>query len=1149
MKQSNKLIDELNSIITMVETAEIAVKATKSVSNVKPTSVTPTAAPVVSKKRVEEDAAFQPEIPKGHTKFSWLGRAGPPPVPVKKKAFGHDRRDHLIELEREMQALWNREKAFESEPKPNQEKYMITFPYPYMNGLLHVGHAFTLAKAEFAAGYHRLKGKNVLWAFGFHCTGMPIQAAAVRLEREVKQYGNPPNFPEEKEEEKKIKPKTGKKGGKGKVAKKKSGARYQWEIMKEYDLKDDQIAAFRDSIKWLEYFPPLGKKHLQLFGAKIDWRRSFITTSVNPYYNSFVEWQFRNLQKRGYLDFGKRPAIFSPGEDQACGDNDRAEGEGVGPQEQVMLKFKLINEATLYTKQHGDKLKPLFQKGHDVFLVAVTLRPETVYGQTNIFVLPRAEYIAIETKHGIFITSENAARNMAFQDFTPTPKKYEIIQKIEGWELLGRKVIPPYSLKYKTVHVFPLLTIKMNKGSGIVTCVPSDAPDDWAALMDMKKDAKARDQYYISKEMVEPFDVVEIIEINHADYKGTCISGDLCKKAKIKNQHQERKLKEIKDTCYKLGFNFGIMLVGEFKGMPVKDAKVKVKQHMVRDGLAYIYYEPEDKVVSRTGDLCVVALTEQWFLKYGMDEWREKVEKHVANMELYNPRVRIKFETAVGWLKEWACSRRMGLGTFLPWDKKWVIEALSDSTIYWAYYTICHRLQSAALDGSIPGEIKAEDLNDDVWDYIYRKGKYPKGCSIPEGLLKELREEFEYWYPMDVRVSGKDLIGNHLTMAIYNHIAMWDDSAKWPRSYFCNGHTMLNNEKMSKSTGNFRTLEEACARFSADATRLALADAGDSIEDANFVENVANKNILYMTTEERWMSAVILEKSVPLRSGPYNNLDLLFANAMNRCVQEADKAYSVMRYRDALLASWFQLQNAKKFYVDKSKIIHGELIHRFIEEQLIVFSPICTHFCESMWQRLGKPGLIVNAKWPESRPVDPILSRQYDYLLDLCRDARKKLDSEKDARQKSQLPDISPASFEILVSSGYLDWQEDILGLLSEVFQQNNDNFTSAWRKPFMKHPLITSIKKSGLSKKDGKRRMNELMGFAQYVAQAAMERGESALAVKTLFDEEVFLKDTVEVLGRALGLDTKVIRIKKVSKSDLGAKPMAPRFACSWAP
>lgn len=65
-------------------------------------------------------------------------------------------------------------------------KFFGTFPFPYMNGYLHLGHGFTLAKAEFMARYQRQRGKNVLFPFAFHCTGMPIGAAALRLSRELK---------------------------------------------------------------------------------------------------------------------------------------------------------------------------------------------------------------------------------------------------------------------------------------------------------------------------------------------------------------------------------------------------------------------------------------------------------------------------------------------------------------------------------------------------------------------------------------------------------------------------------------------------------------------------------------------------------------------------------------------------------------------------------------------------------------------------------------------------------------------------------------------------------------------------------------------------------------------------------------------------
>ena len=47
---------------------------------------------------------------------------------------------------------------------------------------------------------------------------------------------------------------------------------------------------------------------------------------------------------------------------------------------------------------------------------------------------------------------------------------------------------------------------------------------------------------------------------------------------------------------------------------------------------------------------------------------------------------------------------------------------------------------------------------------------------MTEEQLAKLRREFEFWYPMDLRVSGKDLIRNHLTMSLYNHQAIWEDN-------------------------------------------------------------------------------------------------------------------------------------------------------------------------------------------------------------------------------------------------------------------------------------------------------------------------------------------------------------------------------------
>jgi leucyl-tRNA synthetase len=128
-----------------------------------------------------------------------------------------------------------------------------------------------------------------------------------------------------------------------------------------------------------------------------------------------------------------------------------------------------------------------------------------------------------------------------------------------------------------------------------------------------------------------------------------------------------------------------------------------------------------------------------------------------------------------------------------------------------------------------------------------------------------------------------------LTFFLYIHIALFPPEY-WPCGVRANGHLLLNGDKMSKSTGNFLTLKDAVDKFGADATRIAFADAGDGIEDANFEESVANSNILRLFTLKEWIEDVIKDDS--LRTGPADHFwDKVFDNELNSLVREAKKNY------------------------------------------------------------------------------------------------------------------------------------------------------------------------------------------------------------------------------------------------------------------
>ena len=948
------------------------------------------------------------------------------------------RRDHLLALEQAAQARWAAGKEFESAAPPpppageaDAPKFMCTFPYPYMNGRLHLGHAFTVTKAEFAAGYQRLRGKNVLFPFAFHCTGMPIQAAANKLRREY-ETGAPAEVLKRLEEkaagegeegeaaapadatadtaapaaaaaaapeaalggggaapaaEKALGKFTGKKT---KAAAKSGGAAMtSFEILLKSGIPAADIPAFVDPTHWLRFFPPLGQADLTSMGLHTDWRRSFITTDANPYYDSFIRWQFNTLRARDKLGFGKRPTIYSVTDGQACADHDRASGEGVQPQEYTLIKVRLQGVPEGHAAGAAGRLAPLqalLAAGRPVFLVAATLRPETMYGQTNVFLLPSGEYGAYETSAGgeVFLCSERSARNMAYQGLSPSHGVTSCLGSFSGEDLLGLPLSAPLTC-YPTVYTLPLLTISMKKGTGVVTSVPSDAPDDFAALRDLQSKPALREKYGLTEAMAA-FPVVEIIDI--PGY-GRQAAVTVCESLKIKSQNDAELLKQAKDLVYQTGFYQGVMLLGPHAGKKVCDAKPLVRAELIAAGSAAAYWEPESQVLSRSGDECVVAELDQWYLKYGEEEWRGVVSAWVSGGQFatYNPACQSAFELILTWLKEWACSRSFGLGTRLPWDRQFVIESLSDSTVYMAYYTFAHLLHGGSLDGSVRGPLglAPEQLTDAAWDYVLLgvEGYTPAEGSAPLAALQAMRREFTYWYPMDLRVSGKDLIQNHLTMSLYNHAAIWSQSetstGMMPRGFFCNGHVLVDGDKMSKSKGNFIMLHEAIAKWSADATRLALADAGDGMEDANFESSTADAAILRLTTEEEWVKEVLAEEAAgQLRSGGADTLgyaDRVFHARISQCTAEAAAGYEAMRYRDALKAAYFEMLKARDNYRDMcAKVgspMHAAVLHRFVDAFYVMLAPICPHLCEHMWGSVlghgqGGAASVTRAPWPSS---------------------------------------------------------------------------------------------------------------------------------------------------------------------------------------
>ncbi|XP_048523104.1 leucine--tRNA ligase, cytoplasmic [Dendroctonus ponderosae] len=673
---------------------------------------------------------------------------------------------------------------------------------------------------------------------------------------------------------------------------------------------------------------------------------------------------------------------------------------------------------------------------------------------------------------------------------------------------------------FDKIYALPMLTIKDNKGTGVVTSVPSDSPDDYAALTDLKKKEAFREKYGIKDEMVLPYDPVPIIEVPEF---GNLSAVTVYEKLKIQSQNDKEKLTQAKEMVYLKGFYDGVMLVGDFKGMKIQDVKKSLQKVLVDKNEAIIYYEPEKTIISRSGDECVVALCDQWYLDYGEETWKKQVLNALDSIETYHDEVKRNFVGCVNWLREHACSRTYGLGTKLPWDENWLIESLSDSTIYNAYYTVAHLLQGNSFRGDKPNAlgIKAEQMTPAVWDYIFFKNsKYPANCGIKKELLDTMKREFEFWYPVDMRASGKDLVQNHLTYFIYNHCAIWlEDASKWPKSIRANGHLLLNSAKMSKSDGNFLSLKEALTKFSADGMRLCLADAGDSVEDANFVEATADAGILRLYTFIEWVKEILKTKD-NLRASKTNSFnDKVFESEINLKIKETDSFYNRMLFKEALRTGFFELQAARDKYRELSLLdnMQVDLVLRFIEVQALTLSPICPHVAEKVWELLGKKGSIVKAAWPEVGPINEVDIKASEYLMEAAHSFRVHLKTYLQGIKTKQNPNPPPVEkpnlCTVWVAKSFPTWQSCILTVLK-------DHFVKHGHLPENKALSIEFAKKDEL-----KKYMKRVMPFVQATREKVDVLGLRALALTLEFDEADILRKNSVYLANTLDVDEVIIR------------------------
>lgn len=813
-------------------------------------------------------------------------------------------------MEEKWQKKWEEARIFEANSEPGKKKFFIIFAYPGISGYLHVGHMRGYTYTDTIARFKRMAGYNVLFPVGTHATGN------ISI-----------NF-----------------------AKKVARGDEKWiEYLKDNGCPEEEISKLGEPQSVVDYFNKVYvDEYWKKFGFLADWRR--FTCTINPGYKRFIQWQFLKLNELGYLVQGPYFGTFCP----VCGpvavdasETDIQSGGNAEKQEYTLLKFKF-----------GDK-----------YLVAATLRPETVYGQTNFWADPELEYVKVKVGQEVWIVSKECAEKLSFQK-----KNIQVIGTIEGRDLLGRMCIAP--VIHREIPVLPSKFCDPDVGTGLVTCVPSDAPYDWIALQDLKNNREYVEKYDINYDMVKAIEPIPIIRTKGY---GPLPAKEICEKMGIKDQEDPR-LEEATKEIYKAGFHKGVMLgnCAPYDGMNVEEVKMHIKVDLIPTGEVDVFVDLTEPVICRCGErVTIKRLEDQWFIKYSDGPWTKKAKEHAVNMDIQPPEYYQNLPSTLDWFQDRACVR-LGdwLGTPFPLDKRWIIEPISDSTLYPIYYIVSMYENQ--------GIIKPEQMTEAFFDHVFLgKGdasSVSESTGIPVETIEEVRKEVEYWYPLDINLGGKEHMTVHFPVFEMNHVAILPEKY-WPKGIFAHWYIIGKGGKISKSKGGAVPIPNAAEKFGVDALRLYYCHVASPSVDVEWDEETV------MNYKSRIGRIKLLLEQLTAMDGGDAPIDKWLESRMSTLIPQIIEAVGSFDLRTAANILYFDIPKMLRWYVRRGGS-NKELLSRVSRDWVRLLCPFTPHWAEEFWSELGEDGLVSMETLPEPGSYASNLEAEVseEYLDDVMAD-------------------------------------------------------------------------------------------------------------------------------------------------------------------
>ncbi len=810
------------------------------------------------------------------------------------------------------QQAWSAAGIATAQLRPGQGKFYALIAYPGTSGFLHVGHLRGFAYADALHRYHRMLGEQVLFPFGVHASGLPAVSWAQKvIDRDplTLQSLRDAGVPEA-----------------------------EWARLES----PEEAASFLGAT-----YPPI----LRSIGVLID-PTTYLTT-IDEDYRAFVRWQFRTLQQHGALVQGTHYASVCP----VCGP------VAVDPTETDLAAGGDAEVVTFTTVPFA------LEDGR--ILLAATLRPETVYGVTNVWVGKNSSLTVWHHADHAYLVGPTAAERLVEQHGG------RLGHTVPASEVVGHDATVP--LRGERVPVLESELVDPEVGTGVVMSVPAHAPADAAALAEIP--APLRERIGPAKVLLE---IPEQSSLALSEAELVVGHGTPAEKALravgAKGLSDREKVDVATERLYRLEYVRGRMTVPELAGVLVRDARERVAETLAAAGSSFPLREFSKPVICRNGHHVVIRrVPDQWFLHYGDPTWKLRTRAAVDRLSSWPAEYARELPSILDWFDDRPCTRHgRWLGTPFPLDPAWTIEPIADSTFYMAYFVVRRFVTS--------GRLTLVQLTDAFFDYVFL-GKGTGEPSVERSVLEEVRAEFLYWYPLDMNMGGKEHKRVHFPVFLYTHALLLPDGLQ-PRGIFVHGWvTGASGDKLSKKEiaskgGRIPSVGGAIDEWGADALRLYYYTAATSSQDVEWDSDLVRTAADRLGDVERLVRGAWGDGEGP------PELDRWLGSVVHRTIERVRSAYTAADLRAVAQAACVEVPGFLKRYYARGGV-PGQATNRVALAWVRMLAPIAPHLAEELGE--GKlPGLVAIAEFPaaDEFPSAPEAEAREEFLDRIEEDLR-----------------------------------------------------------------------------------------------------------------------------------------------------------------